>query len=372
VAFQLRGIKHTPFCPNSATRSIITDFAVVFSIALFTVIDNVVFPNVQTERLSVPDTFSPTFLCCTSSCEQFFPDDCPNQDAAYGRRPWLVDLGDLNGKTWLPFMAALPALLAFILVFLDDGITWHLINSPVHKLKHGEAFNYDTLIIGLTIIVNSMFGLPWLVAATVRSLNHVNALAKKERNGRIVRVQETRLTGLFIHSLVLASIFALNLLKTIPTPVLYGIFLFMGLASLDQNQFFQRVLMFFMQPSHYPETPYTQHLKPWRMHLYTSIQLILFITLYVIKSIKSIAIVFPIIIAACIPIRMYLISKIFSEDELRAIDSNDDDDHAELGFTMRGLTDTEMDETPKNTDMEKADSSPDENESGIEMHVHAM
>ena len=67
-------------------------------------------------------------------------------------------------------MAAGPALLAFILVFLDDGITWHLINSPHHKLTHGEAYNYDTIIIGIAIAVNSLLGLPWLVAATVRSL----------------------------------------------------------------------------------------------------------------------------------------------------------------------------------------------------------
>ena len=57
-------------------------------------------------------------------------------------------------------------LLAFILVFLDDGITWHLINNPSHKLKHGDAYNYDTLVIALMIAVNSILGLPWLVEST--------------------------------------------------------------------------------------------------------------------------------------------------------------------------------------------------------------
>ena len=37
----------------------------------------------------------------------------------------------------------------------------------------GAAYHWDTLVIGAFLVVNSMFGLPWLVAATVRSINHV-------------------------------------------------------------------------------------------------------------------------------------------------------------------------------------------------------
>ena len=144
-------------------------------------------------------------------------------------------------------MAAGPALLAFVLVFLDDGITWHLINHPSHKLKHGDAYNYDTVVIGAMILVNSLLGLPWLVAATVRSLNHIHAMAEKSPDGTILSIQETRLTNLGIHSLCLATIFALDVLKLIPVPVLYGVFLFMGLVSLGTNQFWGRMLMFFMQ-----------------------------------------------------------------------------------------------------------------------------
>lgn len=71
------------------------------------------------------------------------------------------------------------------------------------------------------IVVNAMFGLPILVAATVRSQNHVHAMAEKSPDGRIESVQETRLTHLFIHVLCLVSLFALDALKLIPMPVLY-------------------------------------------------------------------------------------------------------------------------------------------------------
>lgn len=71
------------------------------------------------------------------------------------------------------------------------------------------------------VAINSIFGLPVLVAATVRSLNHVHAMAEKSPDGKILSVQETRLTHLFIHLLCFASLFALSVLKEIPMPVLY-------------------------------------------------------------------------------------------------------------------------------------------------------
>ena len=229
LAFQLRKFKFSPFFPNQSFRNVITDFAVVISILVWSLVGNA-FDEVPIEKLNVPSHFAPTFQCCDVTCDTNFPTDCEGQVSAYGYRPWVVDFGDLNGKAWVPFMAAGPALLAFVLVFLDDGITWHLINHPSHKLKHGEAYNYDTIIIGLMVLVNSCFGLPWLVAATVRSLNHIHAMSDKNPDGSFLSVQETRLTGLLIHLLCFATIFALDILKLIPVPVLYGVFFFMGLV----------------------------------------------------------------------------------------------------------------------------------------------
>jgi len=158
VAFVLRRTKFSPFLPTQNLRNTVTDFAVVCSILIWTLVAGLLFSNVKLEKLNVPHTVAPTFACCTDACDSSWPEDCPDVAEAVGRRPWLVDLGDLNGKAWVPFMAAGPALLAFILVFLDDGITWHLINHPAHKLTHGAAFDYDTCVIGIMIAVNSMFG----------------------------------------------------------------------------------------------------------------------------------------------------------------------------------------------------------------------
>jgi len=323
-AMVLKGIKFSRFLCNQWSRSTLSDFAVSIAILLFTLIDHFVFSSVNTETLNVPDAFAPTFVCCNAQCKSYWPDDCLDVSEPYGRRAWLVDLFDLNGHNYVPLFAAIPAFLAFILVFLDNGITLHCINHPSHKITHGNAYNLNTLVIGTMVGINSMLGLPWLVAATVRSLSHLHALAEKTQDGKFVSVLETRLSNLFVHSMILGSIFALPVLKLIPVPVLYGVFLYMGITSLGSNQFWERFQMLFMQPSKYPSTCYTDHVSPIKMHIFTGIQLALFLTLYIIKSIKTIAIAFPVIIAICIPIRMYVLPKIFGKDELEFLDGDDD------------------------------------------------
>jgi hypothetical protein len=155
----------------------------------------------------------------------------------------------VGGKSWVPFVAAGPAALAFVLIFLDNGITWHLIYHKSHKLEHGESYNYDLLLSGTFNVINGMLGLPWLVATTVPCLIHLNGLATKDSNGKFQSVQETRLTGLLAHLLMGMSLLVLAALKLIPVPVLYGVFLFMGLASLPGIQFWNRIENLFRQPS---------------------------------------------------------------------------------------------------------------------------
>ena len=278
------------------------------------------FDDVPVEELNVPDSFAPTFNCCTPECSSYFPDDCPEQEVAFGRRSWMIDLFDLNGKGWVIFMAAGPAALAFILAFLDNGITWHIVNHPSNMIKHGDAYNYDTCISAIMVAVNSLFGLPWLVASTVPCIMHISAMAEKTKDGETTSIQESRLTGFFTHALILGMCFALDIIKYIPLAVLYGVFLFMGLVALPAQQFWQRFLLFLQQPSMIAKTPYTEYLPLKRIHLFTGIQLFFFVLLYIVKNAKPIAIAFPVMILLCIPVRIYLLPKIFTTEELILLD----------------------------------------------------
>ena len=252
-----------------------------------------------------------------------------------------MDLFDVNGKSWVIFMAAGPAALAFVLAFLDNGITWHIVNHPSNKITHGDAYNYDTLISAIMVAVNSILGLPWLVASTVPCIMHITAMSERTKEGETLSVQESRLTGFLTHVLVLATCFALNVIKLIPLPVLYGVFLFMGLVALPAQQLWQRILLLFQQPAKIAETPYTKYIKPLkRVHLFTAIQLFFFILLYLVKSFKTIAIAFPIMILLCIPVRMYLLPKIFSEDELTLLDGSPEEIEEWILTKTKGIDDT--------------------------------
>lgn len=61
---------------------------------------------------------------------------------------------------------------------------------------------------------------------------------------RVVRVRETRLTAIFSHILIGLSILILRYLTVIPTAVLYGLFLYVAVTALYDNQFFERILLY--------------------------------------------------------------------------------------------------------------------------------
>ncbi|CAJ1924399.1 unnamed protein product [Cylindrotheca closterium] len=321
-AIGLRQIKFSAFCCNDYVRTVITDFAITISVVVMTALRHTVFEDVQVEELKVPDTFATSFSCCTADCTSYWPTECPDQAEAWGRRPWVVDLFDLNDKIYVIFIAAGLGIPAFILTFLDNGITWHIVNHPSNRLSHGDAYNYDTCISAIMVLVNSLLGLPWLVASTVPCIMHITAMQEKNTKGEVKYIQESRLTGLFTHTLVLACIFALSVIRLIPLPVLYGVFLFMGLVALPGQQFWQRFLLFFQQPTKMDKNHYTKNVPVERIHKYTLVQFFFFAVVCVVREIKAISIAFPVMVLLCIPARLYLHPRLFSKDELILLDGS--------------------------------------------------
>ena len=60
--------------------------------------------------------------------------------------------------------------------------------------------------------------------------------------------------------------------QLIPVPVLYGVFLYMGIAALNGIQLFDRILLLFMPMKYQPDYMYVRHVKITRVHLYTLVQ----------------------------------------------------------------------------------------------------
>jgi len=292
-------------------REFLADFGPTIAIAAMTLAAVTWFHDVQTKTLPAPDVIQPTI-----------------------KRLWLINPFAVAGWVWIAALG--PALLAAVLIFLDQNITARLINSRDHKLQKGEAYHYDLAVMGVLIAVCSLFGLRWLVAATVRSLNHLHSLATIEsvvtRDGdsreRVLHVRETRVTGFVIHLLIGLSVLALPLLKVIPMSVLYGLFLFMGIVSMAGNQFFERLRLWLMDSSLYPTTHYIRRVPIWTIHKFTLLQLFCLIVFGIVE-VTPLGILFPLFFVLLVPVRIFT-ERYFTAAELAALDSEEEPEEEEM------------------------------------------
>merc|ERR1719389_1000710 len=126
-------------------------------------------------------------------------------------------------------------------------------------------------------------------------------------------------TNFFIHIMIGLSLVLAGILKFVPKPVLLGVFLFMGVSSLNGNELFERIALWFIwDESKYPQYPYVKTLQKSdassmkRIHIFTFLQLVCLGILYALKSIKAVAVVFPFFIASLVGVRAAF-KKIFTE-----------------------------------------------------------
>ena len=105
----------------------------------------------------------------------------------------------------------------------------------------------------------------------------------------------------FLWFLIGLSVFMAPMLSNIPMPVLFGLFLFMGVASLNGLQMFDRLCLFFMPKKYQPDLTYLRRVPISRVHLFTTIQLLSLAGLWIVKDIKSISILFPIMVSFILP-----------------------------------------------------------------------
>ncbi|XP_056287028.1 sodium-driven chloride bicarbonate exchanger-like [Pseudoliparis swirei] len=294
----LKEFKTSRYFPTKV-RAIISDFAVFITILTMVLVDYAL--GIPSPKLQVPSNFKPT------------RDD----------RGWLINPVGPN-PWWTTIITFLPALLCTILIFMDQQITAVIINRKEHKLKKGCGYHLDLFVVGVMLGVCSVMGLPWFVAATVLSISHVNSLKLESEcsapgeQPKFLGIREQRFTGLLIFVLMGCSVFMTSVLKFIPMPVLYGVFLYMGASSLRGIQFFDRLRLFIMPAKHQPDFIYLRHVPLRKVHLFTLVQLSCLILLWVIKTSKA-AIVFPMMVLALVFIRK-LLDLIFTKRELSWLD----------------------------------------------------
>ncbi|XP_053319300.1 electrogenic sodium bicarbonate cotransporter 1-like [Spea bombifrons] len=284
---------------TTTIRRLTGDFSVILTILIFCVLDALC--GLDTPKLIVPTEFKPT-----------------NPDRSwivfpFGKNPW-----------WVCLLSSIPAILITILLFMDQQITAVILNRKEYKLKKGAGLHLDFFCIAILIIVTSFMGLPWYVSATVISLAHMNSLKMESTQSapgeqpKFLGIREQRVTGLVVFILTGTSVFLAPVLKYIPMPVLYGIFLQMGVAALGSIQFMDRLQLVLIPPKYQPDFIYLRHVPLRKVHLFTLIQILCLVILWILKS-TLLAIIFPLMLLALVGIRKAM-EWIFSLYELSWLD----------------------------------------------------
>uniref|UniRef100_A0A674K325 Anion exchange protein n=1 Tax=Terrapene triunguis TaxID=2587831 RepID=A0A674K325_9SAUR len=294
----LKSFKTSRYFPT-ALRKLVSDFSIILAILIFCGIDAIL--GLETPKLIVPSEFKPT----------------------NSQRGWVVFPLGVN-PWWVCLVSAVPAVLVIILIFMDQQITAVILNRKEYRLQKGAGFHLDLFCVSLLMILTSVTGLPWYVSATVISLAHIDSLKKESTTSapgeqpKFLGIREQRLTGLVVFILTGVSVFLAPVLKYIPMPVLYGVFLYMGVAALNSIQFMDRIQLLLMPAKHQPDFMYLRHVPLRRVHLFTLIQMLCLAALWILKSTVA-AIIFPVMLLALVGIRKAM-ACIFSRQDLSWLD----------------------------------------------------
>eukprot|EP01135_Chromosphaera_perkinsii_P003546 Nk52_evm4s248 gene=Nk52_evmTU4s248 len=262
-------------------------------------------------------------------------------------RAWVVDVFSLDIA--YIFVALLPAIPLTMIFYLDQNVSMLLISRPRNLLKKGPAFHWDMMISGILIFFSSILGTPWCHGALPHSLLHPRSLADIEEYTkfgrlyeRVIRSREVRWANLFSHILMAVAMLAKPMLELIPISVLYGYFLYLGIISLTGNAMWERVLLLITQKEKYPPNHFVRRVPLRVIHLFTIVQIVCFLVLWFVHGnfyidglIIPPAMFFPVVVFLLIPVRLYILPKLFdpiyieilTEDEPDEVDHYDDDSH---------------------------------------------
>ncbi|XP_063765009.1 sodium bicarbonate transporter-like protein 11 isoform X2 [Eleginops maclovinus] len=300
MGYTLYQFKRSPFL-HAKVREVMSDCALPISVLMFSFIGSYIFSDIDLPVFKVHDR--PVFKV-----------------APFERLSALNVVSAMG----LGFLLAL-------LIFIDQNIVVSLTNAPENRLLKGTAYHWDLMLSGLINILMSVLGLPWMHAAFPHSTLHVRQLAFVEQRVEgghlyetIVQVKETRLTSLTANIFIGVSVLLLPLpLQWIPKPVLYGLFLYIALTSIDGNQMCDRMALLLKEQTSYPPTHYIRKVPQRKIHYFTFLQMmqLLILCTFGMYPIPYMKMIFPLLMIMLIPIRNNVLPHIIEAKYLDIMDA---------------------------------------------------
>ncbi|CAK9311208.1 unnamed protein product [Citrullus colocynthis] len=168
-----------------------------------------------------------------------------------------------------------------------------------------------------------------------------------------VRVNEQRVSNLLQSVLVASLIFAIPLVKKIPTSVLWGYFAYMAIDSLPGNQFWERILLLFVMPSRRYKVLENAHasfveLVPFKyITIFTLFQLLYLLLCYGVTWIPIAGVLFPLPFFFLITIRQHILPKVLRSRYLQELDAAEYEEikgspKTSLSFSFKGKDSTHI------------------------------
>ncbi|KAG7991102.1 hypothetical protein I3843_02G058600 [Carya illinoinensis] len=155
-----------------------------------------------------------------------------------------------------------------------------------------------------------------------------------------VEVKEQRLSNLLQAIMIGGCVAAMPLLKKIPTSVLWGYFAFMAIESLPGNQFWERILLLFTAPSRRYKVLGEYHATfvetvPFKtIAIFTIFQTAYLLLCFGVTWVPNAGVLFPLMIMLLVPVRQYILPKLFKAAHLQDLDAAEYEEVPALPFNL--------------------------------------
>ncbi|VAI28342.1 unnamed protein product [Triticum turgidum subsp. durum] len=159
-----------------------------------------------------------------------------------------------------------------------------------------------------------------------------------------MEVKEQRLSNFLQAVMVGGCVAAMPLLKKIPTAVLWGYFAFMAIESLPGNQFWERILLLFTAPSRRYKvleeyhTTFVETVPFKTIAMFTLFQTTYLLVCFGITWIPIAGVLFPLMIMLLVPVRQYILPKLFKGAHLNDLDAAEYEESPAIPFNLAAVS----------------------------------
>jgi len=250
-------------------------------------------------------------------------------------RSWLIN--PMDCPPWAIGFAIVPAFFLTVLFFFDHNVSSLLCQAPDFGLKKGSAYHWDFFIIGVQILITGLLGIPPVNGLIPQAPLHTSSLcdrkfctdAKGAQTEVVVKCHEQRWSNLMQALLIGATLPVISVVGLLPIAALDGLFLYMGIASCAGNSFYERIVFYITDRDrrHARQLPYTctDKTNPNRVptpviRRFTGVQVLILAAIFVITRIPFIDGFFPFLIAVLVPLRLYVLPRVFRPDHVDKLD----------------------------------------------------